>query len=94
MPTLFYAKFLVEDGYRRLTDMRQFHDRVSTVENIRAASRDFERANILFMPFRIIPSDTIRLAALAIDGGIALTRGISTITDRLPEVMSGTVVNT
>ncbi len=94
VPTLFYAKFLVEDGYRRLTDMRQFHDRVSTVENIRAASRDFERANILFMPFRIIPSDTIRLAALAIDGGIALTRGISTITDRLPEVMSGTVVNT
>lgn len=59
VPALLYSKMLIEDGYARLISLRSLRDRTSIIASIRESSRDFERANILFMPFRIIPSDQI-----------------------------------
>ena len=89
VPALFYSKMLIEDGYTRLASLRSLRDHMSITASIRESSRDFERANILFMPFRIIPSDQIRLGAIAIDGGLSLSRGMKALVESLPDTRTG-----
>ena len=81
---------LIEDGYARLASLRSLGDRASIIASIRESSRDFERANILFMPFRIIPSDQIRLGAIAIDGGLSLSRALKALVESLPDTRTST----
>ena len=82
-PTLFYTKFLVETSYQHLMNIGKSESIEAAFSSIDSARSGFERAHILFFPFSWIPNDTIRLADIAIDGGLALTRGISNITDTL-----------
>ena len=90
LPALLYSKMLIEDGYARLASLRSLGDRASIIASIRESSRDFERANILFMPFRIIPSDQIRLGAIAIDGGLSLSRALKALVESLPDTRTST----
>ena len=82
-PILFYTKFLVETSYASLLSLGKTSSLNEVVEKIDTARSGFERAHILFFPFSWIPNDTIRLADIAIDGGLSLTRGITSITDTL-----------
>lgn len=85
LPSLWYTKVLVEDGYAKLSNIRVLTDREVILSSIQDSKRDFERSNILFALFRFIPNDQIRLVRMAIDGGLALTRGIDTLVARLPD---------
>jgi hypothetical protein len=79
IPSLLYTKSLIETGYASLSSL----SRESTFEEIRTkmtlSRNNFERANILLFPYRLIPWNDIHLAKVAIDGGLALTRGIDTL---------------
>ncbi len=79
-PILLYTKFLVETSYANLISLGKSSSVTEAVEKIDTARSGFERAHILFFPFSWIPNDMIRLADIAIDGGLSLTRGITGIT--------------
>ncbi len=97
LPTLFYVKFLVESSYTKLLSLKNVTDIHNWVSLIHEARDGFERANILFFPFRIIPNDTIKLAGIAIDGGRSLTRGLSTVLTDIPlgsgAIFSGSIIS-
>jgi hypothetical protein len=76
-PTLWYTKYLIEDGYASLITLKDVREISILQETLYRSRGDFERANILFAPFRILPGDTIALADAAIESGLALTRGLS-----------------
>lgn len=84
LPTLFYVRFLIESSYMKLISLKTAPSVQSAIDTIHDARDGFERANILFFPFRIIPSDTLELAGIAIDGGRQLTRWISTLVSDIP----------
>ena len=73
-PTLFYVRFLIESSYMKLISLKTAPSIESAIDTIHEARDGFERANILFFPFRIIPSDTLELAGIALDGGRQLAR--------------------
>ena len=90
LPTLVYVRFMIESGYGSLLSIREDLSRENIVEKIHTARTDFERANVLFFMFRIIPGETFDLAKIALDGGLTLTRGVDTLMDSLP-VSSGSL---
>lgn len=84
IPILGYTRFLIDDGYAALAQIRDNPDHPSIIRAVERARGDFERANLLFAPFRAISHPRIQLATIAIDGGLSLTRGMSTLLDALP----------
>ena len=84
IPALLYTKFLVEDGLREIISLKNISEKKEIALTLQRARGDFERANILFFPFRWIPNDSLQLASIAIDGGLALTRGMQTVVDTIP----------
>jgi hypothetical protein len=46
----------------------------------------------LFAPFRILPGDTVELATVALDGGLALTRGLGTLANTITLNQSGEIL--
>lgn len=97
IPALLYTKFLVEDGLHALAALRNISDKTTVLQAIHTSRGDFERANILFMPFRWVPQDQFRLASIAIDGGLALTRGMDAVVNTIPtgsgEIFSGSIIH-
>ena len=88
IPVLFYTKSLVEHAYIDLLSLRDTRDRSDIGRIIHDSRGNFERANLLFFPFRILPGENTKLARIAIDGGLALTRGLDRVIAELPEVSS------
>lgn len=62
VPTLFYVKYNIEDGYNRLIGLKNAENIGQVKSEILTARRNFERANFLFVPFSWIPNDMIDLA--------------------------------
>ena len=54
--------------------MKNATTKAEIVHDIQDARAKFERANVLLAPFRFLPGDTMRLAKIALDGGLALSR--------------------
>ncbi len=67
-PILFYVKSLIETSYESLISLRTAKDYTEATAMIHDARDGFERANVLFFPFRIFPLEKIKLASIAIDG--------------------------
>jgi hypothetical protein len=74
VPLLWYTKYLVEDGFAQFAQIRSIDTPSEAIDLIQVSRGDFERANILFAPFRLIPHDTLTLAGTAIESGLSLTR--------------------
>lgn len=89
LPLLIYVKILIETSYDWLLTLKGARS-VTEIQKIVHTSRSgFERANILFSPFRIFPGQTMRLARIAIDGGLDMTRGLDTIVLSIPPSGTG-----
>lgn len=65
VPTLFYIRYNIEDGYNRIISLKDASNISQVREELTSARRSFERANFLFAPFSWIPFDTIDLAERA-----------------------------
>jgi hypothetical protein len=74
MPILFYTKSLIEHAYSDLLALKDAKDKSTVSSLIRSSRGSFERANLLFFPFRIMPGESADLARIAIDGGLSLSR--------------------
>lgn len=55
VPTLVYVRTLVESSYAELSSLKSAPDLASIQSHIHRARAGFERANILFFPYRILP---------------------------------------
>lgn len=92
LPSLFYARILVESAYGRIGEMKNATNFSELSRSMRLSREEFERANLLFFPYRWLPWDQIKLAKVAIDGGLALTRGGDALLSHMWESTSGTVM--
>lgn len=92
VPTLFYTKYLIEAGYSSLESLRTAENRDEIASLIHRARGNFERANILFTPFRIVPGDTVKLASTALYGGLSLSRAFDHIIGELPLSTTGATI--
>ena len=92
IPTLLYTKSLIDHAYEDLESLRDAKSQTEIESLIHASRGNFERANLLFTPFRIFPGDQSKLARIAIDGGLALTRGLDRVIADLPAALSGSSV--
>ena len=78
IPSLWYTRVLVEDGYARMSELRSIQD----VEELKKLVRSI---NILYTPYSILPSDTIELGSIAIDAWLSLSRGLESLVATLPD---------
>ena len=92
LPVLFYTKSLVEHAYTDMLSLRNSTNATESIGIIKKSRWNFERANLLFMPFRIFPWENIELAKIAIDGGLALSRWADTIASSLPDAQAWSVL--
>ena len=92
IPTLLYTKSLIDHAYEDLESLRDANSQIEIESLIHASRANFERANLLFTPFRVVPGDQSKLARIAIDGGLALTRGLDRVIADLPAALSGSSV--
>ncbi len=88
VPVVFYTKSLVEHAYGDLLSLRHAKDRSEVERMVHTSRGNFERANLLFFPLRILPGESVQLARIAIDWGLALTRGLDRVVSELPEYSS------
>lgn len=92
VPILFYTKSLIEHAYGDLLALHDMTSRAEVERAIHDSRGNFERANLLFFPFRIFPGESTKLARIAIDGGLALTRGFDRVISALPESSSWAMI--
>ncbi len=84
IPLLLYVKILIESSYTSLLSL-QGAQNIEEIQKIIHSSRSgFERANIIFTPFRILPGQTLHLARIAIDGGLDMTRWLDRMALSIP----------
>lgn len=89
LPTIFYTKFSVENGYNTLKSLAYAKNMTEVQEKTTAARRDFERAQFLFLPFSWIPLETVDLVNRATAGGQSLARSLDTLVHMLPSSDAG-----
>jgi hypothetical protein len=68
LPVLLYVEKLTKSAYAHLSELRNTTTIEEVQDSVRDARTQFERANILFTPYRYFPIEKIRLARAAIDG--------------------------
>lgn len=84
VPILFYTKSLIEHAYADLLSLKNVVNQNEAMSLIQSSRGNFERANLLFMPFRIFPWENIALARIALDGWLSLSRGLDHIISAIP----------
>ncbi|GAB0174501.1 MAG: hypothetical protein HHAS10_03800 [Candidatus Altimarinota bacterium] len=92
IPSLVYVQSLVEGAFKELATLNKFSTPAEVIHVVHKARAGLERANIIFMPYRYIPENKIRMAKIAIDGGLSLTRGIDTVMSTIESGGSGTFI--
>ena len=93
IPSLIYVQSLVEWAFDELKTLSKYSTPSEVITVIHNARAWLERANIIFMPYRYIPENKIRMARIAIDGGLSLTRGIDTVMSTIESWGSGTFID-
>lgn len=93
IPVLLYTKSLIEHAYSDLLALWNAKNQTAIWSLIRSSRGNFERANLLFMPFRPLPGDNIKLARIALDGGLALSRWLDRIASEIPWALSGATIS-
>lgn len=93
IPVLLYTKSLIEHAYGDLRALWNIQNQSEAESLIRASRWNFERANLLFLPFRIFPGENIKLARIALDGGLSLSRWLDRIVSELPDALSGSTIS-
>lgn len=88
VPMLLYTKSLIEHAYDDLLSLKNITNQSEALSLIESSRGNFERANLLFMPFRIFPWENIALARIALDGWLSLTRGLDHIVSDIPRTLS------
>ncbi len=84
IPTLFYVKHNIEEGYNVLLSLKDAHNISEVRDDLTVARRNFERANFLFAPFSWIPFDMIDLAQRAGNWGLKMTRSLESVVRAIP----------
>ncbi len=84
LPSVLYVKYSVEHGYNTLLSLRDTTSLSEVREKIRTAKGDFDRANLLFLPFSWIPNDMVDLAKKGTKGGQLLTRALDNVLAIVP----------
>jgi hypothetical protein len=83
MPMLFYVKFSLENGYKKLISLSSVVSASQAQEVIKSARADFERANFVFLPFSLAPIGPLGLANTALHSGLLVSRALDTIVSPL-----------
>lgn len=84
VPILGYVGYSVSNGYEKLQTLASTRDGNVIRDTIRSARGDFERAGFLFTPFSWIPLSSVDSVSRATHGWLALTRGLDSIAQVLP----------
>lgn len=90
LPTLLYTKILIESWYRELASISHLREKTALMNSIHSARKDFERANVLMLPYRYLPWDTMKMARAALGGGLSISRWLDRLVMTLPETSTGT----
>ncbi len=93
VPVLLYTKSLIEHAYDDLLSLKNATNPIEISTRIRSSRGNFERANLLFLPFRIFPGENIQLARIALDGWLSLSRWLDRIASAIPESASWATIS-